>query len=267
MNKPDGRKNNGRKAGTTKNKVQGEIAKAPRKVGSSKKDFSDYSALTNDEFLKVKEGESQEQWELRTSKRRIIKLKNTRTERYQEIFFMKNGKITFVKRYLTGMKKDLMMNVRINFNQSTFDFMKHYAFVMRWATIRFGILKDDLEIGFYLAGDKPFTVEEFDQICLQLGAVRGVFHRFYKNGYICELVIDMGDGKTFKRTKVYALTNEFSQKIFKIYQYLTKLLPVTELKGQESLNSELLKMYEEANETIKGLRKPETIRFRNETEE
>ena len=75
------------------------------------------------------------------------------------------------------------------------------------------------------------------------------------------------DKKTLNRTKVYSLSQEFLHRIENIYKVLTKMQPALELSGQEELNAELLRMYEEANETIKGLRQQEKIRFRNETEE
>ena len=55
----DKRKNNGRRAGTTKNKVQGEIVKKEFKVGSVKKRKNTYQSETMEEFFYFLKGSGQ----------------------------------------------------------------------------------------------------------------------------------------------------------------------------------------------------------------
>lgn len=266
----DGRKNNGRKAGTTKNKIQGQIAKAPKKTASVKKDNSDYSALTNDDFLKVRDGETVEQWAERTKRRRPISVSNHNSKRDKEIKFLPNGGLQFHRRKLEGLKRHTKTTILVKYHEKPHDFMKNYSLVMRWASIKYGMTKDDIEIGYYFYDHEPFTKETFNRFCVQLGAVRGVFARFYKSGYINPIEIDMGPYRKTETVKVYTLSMEFIVRIRKIYEVIAKLVPVTleTLKGrkpiEKDLTDELLKMYEEANEIIVGLRKPDKIRFRNE---
>jgi hypothetical protein len=273
MIKKDGRANNGRKAGTTKNKVQGQITKAPRKTGSQKKDDSNYTALTNDEFLKVREGETQQEWEKRTKKRRPLKLDNGRNKVSKEINFLPNGSIQYERKKLTGLRAQTKTIIVKNILERPHNFMKHYALVMRWASIRFGITKDCLEIGFYFYDREPFTIQEFNLYCIQLGTVRGMFSKFYQNGYVYPISVDLGEYRESKDIRIYSLSVEFLSAIKRTYDVIAKLVPVSlnQKKGErikeKDLTDELLKMYEEAEEIIKGIRKPELIRFRNETKE
>ena len=265
----DKRKSNSRKLGS-KNKIQGQIAKAPRKTASVKKDNSDYSALTNEEFLKVREGETQKQWEQRTRKRRPISLTNHHSKRDKEIEFLPNGTLRFHRRKLEGLTRHTKTSILVKYHEKPHDFMKNYSLVMRWASIKYAMMKDDIEIGFYFYDHEPFTKETFNRYCVQLGTVRGVFARFYKSGYINPIEIDMGPYRKSETVKVYTLSFEFISKIRKIYEVIAQLVPVTLTmqKGKKlvdkDLTDELLKMYDEANEIIVGLRKPDKMRFRNE---
>lgn len=271
--KKDGRANNGRKAGTTKNKVQGEIVKAPKKAGSEKKDLSDYTAITNDEVLKVKDGESLEQWEKRTKRRRPLNLKNQKTQRHKQIEFLENGKIIFQRIKLKGMKRDLKTSIFSKYIEQPFDYMKYYGLVMRWASIKYGITKDAFEIGFYFFDREPFSAEEFNIHCTQLGTVRGMFSKFYKNGYIYPIEIIVGNNGETKSTNTFCLTKEFMIRIRGVYKVLSKIAPpaTRDLKYQDEefkeVYLELKKMYEESEEIMKGIKKPELIRFRNEDKE
>ena len=271
--KSDGRINNGRRLGTTKNKVSGEIAKKENKLGSVKKDKSDHHAKTTDEILKVKKGETQKEWENRVKRNRVIKLDNYSTQRYQEVEFMENGKIVFRKRKLTGQHNNLKKTINAQYREMPFDYMRNYALIMRYITVKYDILQSDIELGYYFYDEAPFTKDYFNQVCAQLGLIRGVFSRFYKSGYICGIEVDMGGKRDNLQTKLYALSTEFGFKIRDVYKIISGLTPlvIRDEKGSSKLYRDdydtLYRMYLESKEIIKGIKKPEKIRFRNETDE
>lgn len=258
-----GTSGNGRKVGS-KNKFQGVINKQPRLNNSIKKDERDKSNLTTKEFLKVKKDESKPQWEERTQKRRVFGV----TEKF-DIRIAKNGQLKAQKRTLTGKKREVMLKINYLFCQKPYDFLKSYAFVMRWAVVRYGVIKDDLELGYYFYEGTPFTKLEFERKCIQLGSVRGVFRRFYSKGYIMPFAIISHSGAV-RNTEYFSLTVEYSNLIKKIYGILSKVAPFTfdtsNGYGKQSpeLMELLLNMNTEIEEILTGLKKQEEIVYRNE---
>jgi len=261
--KKNGNSGNGRKLGS-KNKYQGVINKQPRLNNSAKKDERDKSNLTTKEFLRVKKNESKPEWEERTQKRRVFGV----TEKY-DIRICKNGQLKAQKLTLTGKKREVMLKINYLFSQKPYDFLKSYAFVMRWAVVRYGIIKDDIELGYYFYEGTPFTKLEFERKCIQLGSVRGVFRRFYSKGYIMPFSIISHSGMV-KNTEYFSLTTEFSFLINKIYGILSKVAPFTfdtsNAYGKQSpeLMELLLDMNTQVEETLTGLKKQDTIIYRNE---
>lgn len=253
----------GRKVGS-KNKFQGVINKQPRLNNSAQKDDRDKSNLTTKEFLRVKKNESKKEWEERTQKRRVFGV----TEKYA-IRICKNGQLKAHKKTLTGKNREVMIKIHYQFCQKPYDFLKSYAFVMRWAVVRYGIVKDDIELGYYFYEGSPFTKLEFERKCVQLGSVRGVFRRFYSKGYIMPFSIISHSGMV-KNTEYFTLTTEFSFLIKKIYGILSKVAPFTfdtsNAYGKQSpeLMELLLDMNTQVEETLTGLKKQEEIVFRNE---
>ena len=260
----DGRANNGRKKGTTKNKVQGEIAKPKRKTNSIKIKDSDYQDVNRKEFLRVKVGESVEDWNGRTAKKRVFGIRKD-----NKILVANNGKLRTYRHDRKGKAKEKMLEIIVRFTERPYDYLKCYAFIMRWASVRYDIFKDDLELGYYFYDGKPFTKEEFNYVCIQLGTVRGVFSRFYKSGYIMPYAIISSSG-VIKDTEYYCLTVEFVNLIKRTYDVISKVAPMKLISwnGEPKLDEELIVMLQKLNteieETINGIKKPEKIIFRNE---
>lgn len=240
--------------------------KTVKKTNSAQKDLNDYQALTRKEFLRRKAGETQEEWETRTKRRRLFGVSKT-----NDIRIARDGKIESYGRKLKGPKREHKLVIRARFVEKPFDFLKCYAFVMRWASVRYDVLKEDIELGYYFYDGEPFTKEDFVLACIQLGTVRGVFNRFYRNGYIMPYSIITRAG-VIKNTEYYALTTEFQYLIKRVYAALSKVAPMmmtnrSELKVQsEELTAMLIKMNEDIEETIRGEKNKEKIVFRNEKE-
>lgn len=217
----DKRKYNGRKSGTTKNKVQGEIVKKEFKVGSVKKRKNTYQSETMEEFLKVRPGETLKEWEKRTEKRRLVgQVKDNK------ISVAKNGKLEVRKEVLTGMDKELQIKVLNRFREKPYDYLKNYAYIMRWASTRYGVFKDDIEIGFIFYDQGAFTRNEFERACIRLGTVRGVFSRFLKKGYLSQYSLVSKEGLV-TQFEYYQLTVEFLRMLKATYEAISKVNKMT----------------------------------------
>lgn len=106
----DGRKNNGRRAGTTKNKIQGKIAEKKDNFGSAKEKRNRFQTESMEEFLKIRPGETFDQWNKRTSEKRLhgVNKKNN-------LKIAKNGKVVIDRERLTGMAKEKQVRIRHKF--------------------------------------------------------------------------------------------------------------------------------------------------------
>jgi len=252
----DGRKNNGRRAGTTKNKIQGKIAEKKDNFGSAKEKRNRFQTESMEEFLKIREGETFEQWNKRTSEKRLhgVNKKNN-------LSIAKNGKVVVDRERLTGMAKEKQVRIRHKFIERPYDFLENYAFIMRWASIRYNISKDDIEIAFFFYGKGMFTRDEFTRVCVQLGTVRGVWARFVSKPYITPAVLVTKDN-VVKEMEYYQLTAEFSRLLLAVYGGLSKVNKLTltirssaQYKRNvvhKELNDFLEQLNREVDETIKG---------------
>ena len=257
-------KRQGRPVGS-KNKVAGKMLKTHRdKKGRDNRRHNQYDGQTRKEFMKVREGESIEQWEARTAKRKLYgKSKDSRIKN------TKDGKLVILSRKLPGMQKEVQLRIYRNVHERMFDFLRVYSLVLKWAEIRHDVLKDDIELGFYFYNGLPFQKEEFNQLCLMTGYVKGVFTRFYKKGYIQKMSI-MADNGVTKDTQYYILSLEFTMLITKVYSVLTKTskMQIENAHGKPQPTKELMewviKANEDIEETINGIKKQDKIQYRNE---
>lgn len=255
-NKEDKRKHNGRFAGTTKNKIQGKIAEKKDNFGSAKQKKNRFQTESMEEFLKIKPGETFEQWEKRTSKKRIHGVTKS-----NNLSIAKNGKVVIDRERLTGMAKEKQIRIRHKFIERPYDFLENYAFIMRWASIRYGISKDDIEIAFFFYGKGMFTKEEFTRVCVQLGTVKGVWTRFVNKPYITAAVLVTKDD-VVKEMEYYQFTAEFSRLLLAVYGGLSKVNKLTltirssaQYKRNvvhKELNDFLEQLNREVDQTIKG---------------
>jgi hypothetical protein len=257
--KKDGRSNNGKRLGS-KNKLQGEIAPKKDRFGSVLAKTSNYQSQTLELFLKRRQGESFEQWNKRTESRRIHGV-NKKTH----LKIAQKGKVVVKPQVLKGMKRELQLTVVNRFIERPYDYLENYAFVMRWASVRYGISKDDIEIAFFFYNKGMFTKDEFNRVCVQLGTVRGVWSRFVKKPYITKSILVMED-KMVREFEYYQLTSEFLRLLNAIYGALSKVNKLT-LTARTSadykrvvvspeLNEFLTQLNREVDEVNLGIEKP-----------
>ena len=174
-----------------------------------------------EEFLKRREGESFEQWNKRTEKRRIhgVSKKNN-------ITIAKKGKIHISPEKLKGMDRDIQIRIHNRFIERPYNYLENYAFVMRWASVRYGISKDDIEIAFFFYNKGAFSSDEFNRVCVQLGTVRGVWSRWVKKPYVTPLSI-VTQESILKETEYYQLTSEFLRLLRAVYGAISKVNKLT----------------------------------------
>jgi len=243
--KEDKRKFNGRKPGS-KNKVKGQIVGEVKKFASEKVNRDKYQSQTLEEFLQRREGETFEQWNKRTAKKRIHGVNKD-----NKIKVAARGKIYVEAEKLKGMNKEVQIRIRSKFTERPYDFLENYAFIMRWASIRYGIAKEDIEIAFFFYNKGAFSQEEFNRVCIQLGTVRGLWSRWIKKPYITQGII-VTQENIVKEMGYYQLTAEFLRLLRSIYEALSKVNKLT-LTIRSSANYKRNVVPHELNEFLQSL--------------
>ena len=166
------------------------------------------------EFLKIREGETQSEWEKRTKSRRF------RSEQdFANNLSHKKKIIVNKKRKKTDYAEYRKKYYRFYISEKIGSFLKHYAVVMAWAEIKYGIPKEDLEIGFMFYNEtKPFTKEQFTNRTLLLKFnSSSIFNRFFKNKYLNKLT----GGEKLTEDDFFMLNSFFMMKINAIYDKIT----------------------------------------------
>lgn len=237
-----------------KGKSSGPVKKPPVKYrdlkpfeGKPKANLTQGQLKSFNEFIKVKEGETQEQWEKRTRSRRVITEKEI-----TQLSSTHKLQIRAVKKSKKAVEyQNSVLSVRPIIRD--FDFMKYYGIVVNFYSIKYGIRKDDIEVGFYFYDGVPFTRDRFENACiLNSGVMTGKFLRFKKNKYITEKIktdkrFNLPDKKT--NTGLYSLDKNFAVKLTYIYKVLGKMNGIR-LYGQTAitpLNEELRQMIYDMN--------------------
>jgi hypothetical protein len=255
---------------TPKNAIRNKIAGKKRKVKatngdvSKRKGLSEYQLKNQEEFMKVRPGETQKEWSLRTRFRRI------RTE--EEIALTKRGKRA-VDKLQMRMQKSKKPFVQLFVLEKDFNFLKYYIFINNWATVKFNIPQKDLEIGFHFYENIYFTREEFENKCrLFCITQKKTFFRFKREGYIVPNMSRVNNDNIRKETGVYKLSKEFINILTKIYHKIAyqepfdfkpniyRTIPV-------ELEETIIEMAKENEEIISGRKEPDKIIIHKENED
>ena len=215
--------------------------------GKPKANLSQNQLKTFNERIKVREGETIEQWKKRTRSLRVIE-----EDEIPELPKNHELRIKYRKRAKSNVEcRNKVLTIMPAIRD--FDFMKYYGIVINFYTIKYGIRKDDLEVGFYFYDGVPFTRERFENTCiLNSGSMTGKFVRFKKNKYIEEVIktekrYNLTDKKT--NTGLYKLNKSFSNKLTYIYKVLGKMngIRLYNQKAIAPLNDELRQIFYEMN--------------------
>lgn len=186
--------------------------------GKLKPNMTEYQKRTMNEFMKVREGETLEQWQKRTSRRRVKDF-----EEVEKLYELNPLRI---------MQRNRERNVIANKNkyivvqpvEREFDFMRYYGIVINYYSIKYGIRKEDLEVGFYFYSNIPFSRQRFNNVMiLHVGCSTMKLSRFIKDGMVEEVIRvrkRFKDTDVHERTNLFRLTKNFVHKLTEIYRTL-----------------------------------------------
>ncbi len=189
--------------------------------GRIKYGLSERQKKTMNEFMKVREGETIEEWKKRTSHRRV-----------KELDEIKELSINHPLRLHVRSRERHAIETKNKYKtiqtvEREFDFMRYYGIVINYYSIKYGIRVEDLQLGFYFYSNIPFSKDRFDNAAvLHLGTNRSKLKYFIENGYVEELFhtkkrFNLSDVQ--ERMYLYQLTKKFVHKLTLIYRTLAKM--------------------------------------------
>lgn len=189
--------------------------------GRLKYGLSEYQKRTNAEFLKVKDGETKEQWQKRTRCRRVKEV-----DEIKELALMNPLRVILRSRERNTVEsKNKYITVQPVVRE--FDFMRYYGIVINYYSIKYNIRVEDMQLGFYFYTNIPFSKDRFENAAvLHLGTSKGKLNYFINNGYLEEvfnLQKHYNREDTKEKTHLYKLTKEFVKQLTNIYRTLGKM--------------------------------------------
>lgn len=212
----------------------------------------------NEEFLKVKEGESPMHYYNRTKKR--YGLMGIEVEKPK----MKTKRQVSKRRKVQNRYESKIG--RIQRGEKKFNELKILTFVLEWASIKFDIKRAYLEFGFFFYDDIPFTRDTFRARSWLVNGGKYYFATFYKNGYVTRIHTAPRHGK--KPTPYFVLSKQFSKVLTEIYK-LVFAVDVNPNEGQpdnpipQELKDLIREMNSEVIEIKEGLKPNEPITSEN----
>lgn len=224
--------------------------------------MSDYQKRTMKKFMEVREGETIEQWKRRTATRRIKEI-----DEINELALMNPLRVIQRKRdrnAISSRNKYILVQPV----EREFDFMRYYGIVINFYSIKYGIRKEDLEVGFYFYTNIPFTKDRFNNaMILMTGTNVGKFNRFMKDGLLEEIIKtkkQLNGPDKYEKTYLYKLSKQFVDKLTYIYRTLGKMngIRMDQQPILSPLPPEAKQMIQDMNDQIQDIltgRKPQDL--------
>jgi predicted transcriptional regulator len=239
-----------------KKKVKKGRPKSPKKkygdmsrYGKIKPGCSDYQKKTMESFMKVREGETKEQWQKRTRHRRVMEIDEIEEMRqYHPLRILKRQRDRIS---VKNKNKYIVVQPMVR----EFDFMRFYGIVINFYATKYGIRKHDLELGFYFYDNIPFTRNRIENACvLTTGTSANKVSNLIKEGLIEEVVHTVktyGAEDKYERTGLFRLTKVFVDRLTYIYRTLGKMNGIRLAQPTLTmLNPEIKKLIQEMNQEI-----------------
>lgn len=217
--------------------------------GKVKTGQSEWKKRSNAEFLKVREGETLEQWRKRTIHRRVRDV-----DEILELKLTNPLRINLRNRERNRIDQRNKF-IRVQCVEREFDFLRYYGIVVNYFSIKFGIRVEDIQIGFYFYSNIPFTKERFDNAAvLHYGTSLWKHNRAIKEGLIVELIQTIkhyNKENTYKKTSLYQLTPGFLLQLNDIYRTIGKMNTI-QLKQPifSGLSPEIMQIMKDMNDDI-----------------
>jgi hypothetical protein len=219
------------------------------KLGKIKPGQSSYQYKTMESFLKVRDGETLEQWRVRTRRRRIKEIDEIEDlSQYHPLRILQRNRDRIA---VKNKNKYIVVQPTVR----EFDFMRFYGIVINFYSTKYGIRKHDIEMGFYFYDNIPFTRDRFENSCiLMTGTSLNRVSRFINDGLIEEIIHRVKVYKEedkFEKTGLFRLTKNFVDRLTYIYRTLGKMngirIKQTTLVG---LSPEIKQIIQEMNDEI-----------------
>lgn len=255
-----------------------EIAKTPLKGNKSAIDIA-----TEVDFMKIREGESFEQWESRTQKLRV--LPESEHEKREYVYKTRKdakpitARVAFEREkkeeqeYMKGMTKQQQYAYRAFLKKARLkglvvykgnrDPLLHYKYmfvIMRMFEVRHGLKQTELLFLLHLYTiDRPFLKREFDEKALVSKGVS--FNKYLKNGIILRLKYKENENN-YKKTgysPYYTLTKKAYFMMRSFFKYSTGQIQVmNEQKWYYAADDKeemkvMVDMYHDLRQQIKDL--------------
>jgi hypothetical protein len=182
--------------------------------------------VKEDEFLKVRPGETIEEWQKRTEKVRVLtekehdrlcfkyKTKRDRCENTVVCTFPDYKEKKIQKEYSENQLKHILKSkhrkglVLYRDKRDPFFHFKYYFLITKWAEIRYGVRKADLDFLMHLyCLDRPFRKREIDEKTFIISGAS--FNIYMKKGYIYRMKYSQVSNNYLKRgySPYYNLTH------------------------------------------------------------
>ena len=230
--------------------------------GKLKYGLSEYQKRTNADFMKVRDGETIEQWKKRTIHRRVREIDEikelSRTNKLRVILRSRE------RNTVESKNKYLVVQPVVR----EFDFLRYYGVVINYYSIKHDVRVEDFQLGFYFYTNIPFTQERFENAAvLHLGTSKGKLNYFINKGYLEEVIHlqkHYNREDTKEKTHLYKLTNDFVKLLTNIYRTLGKMNKIrltqpifTGLSGE--IKQIIMEMNDEIQEIQTGNKPQEKI--------
>lgn len=183
--------------------------------------MSDHQKRTMIKFMEVRPGETLEQWRRRTATRRVKDI-----DEIDELSRTHKLKVLQRSRERNAIASKNKY-IKVQPVEREFDFMRYYGIVINFYAIKYGIRKEDLEVGFYFYSNIPFTKDRFDNaLVLMTGSNKQKLYRFIKEGLVQEvtqLITTPRGLRKYEKTDMFKLTKDFVSRLTFIYRTLGKM--------------------------------------------
>jgi hypothetical protein len=230
--------------------------------GKIKPGMSEFQKRTMHEFMKVREGETEKQWLSRTRTRRVKEDEEIKQLAEQHPLRVlqrsrERNAISSKNKYITVQPVE-----------REFEFMRYYGIVINFYSIKHGIRKEDLEIGFYFHSNIPFTRTRFNNaLILMTGNSAGKISRFINEGLLEEIIKtkkQYNAPNKYEKTSLYRLTKRFVFLLTEIYRTLGKMNTIRMYQQPilSPLPPEAKQMIQDMNDEIMDIqtgRKPQDL--------
>ena len=237
--------------------------------------LSAYQRRTHKNFMKVRPGETQEQWLHRTRFRRMLSPEELQTYKKGKKDIRPREGDSKKRRRRIKNQRLLDKEIIIQIEKKDYGFLRNLPLIMSWASAKYDVANMDLQIGLLFYNNSfPFTQEQFDQRLCILPSPQRNFARFKRLGYVKEV---KNRRKYFEKeveygTGLYLLSAKFNKAIEDVYNKMILLgafgnigNPINyrkkNLRTEEEKNifEELKKMHAEFMDILQCVKEPEKI--------